>query len=118
MRKWLICLAISVVTAAVLGLYRFEIHARQLEHDLASLNRSLLHSQQEIQVLKAEWAFLTQPARLQALALKHLELVPTLPNQIAEFKDLPEIGLLPATPAGEMAKKPENVHLAKAEKRQ
>jgi len=118
MRKWLTVLAICVVTSAILGLYRFEIHGRQLENELAALNRSLLESQQAIQVLEAEWAFLTQPARLQALAMKHLELVPTLPNQVATIADIPVRGELLPFAGDEQSKKDENVILAKSEKRQ
>ncbi len=92
MRAWLIILAAGVVVAAALGLYRFEIHVRQLDHELASLNRSIQRSQQAVQVLQAEWAFLTQPERLQSLALKHLDLVPTLPVQIGAITAIPEKG--------------------------
>ena len=118
MRKWLTVLAICVVTSAVLGLYRFEIHGRQLENELTGLNKSLLESQQAIQVLEAEWAFLTQPARLQALAMKHLELVPTLPSQVATIADVPVRGELLPFVGDDPSKKDENVILAKSEKRQ
>jgi len=117
MRKWLTVLALIVGTAAILGLYRFEIHARQLEDELASLNKSLLQSQQAIQVLEAEWAFLTQPARLQAVARKHLELVPTLPGQMAHLSVVPTRGEKPGFTAGKAVKKGKNVILAKSEKR-
>ncbi len=90
MRKWLTMFGICAGVAAVLGLYRFEIHVRLLEQDLAALNKQILKSQQEIQVLEAEWAFLTQPARLQALSRKHLNLVPILPSQIGPLANLPE----------------------------
>jgi hypothetical protein len=118
MRKWLTVFAICVVTSAVLGLYRFEIHGRQLESELSSLNKSLLESQQAIQVLEAEWAFLTQPARLQALAIKHLVLVPTLPSQVATIADVPVRGELLPLAGGDQPKKGKNVILVKSEKRQ
>ena len=92
MRKWLIIMAAGVVVAAALGLYRFEIYVRQLDHELASLNRSIQRSQQAVQVLQAEWAFLTQPTRLQSLALRHLDLVPTLPVQVGAMTQIPEKG--------------------------
>src|SRR5690606_31262958 len=57
------------------------------------LEATIRLEEEAIDVLKADWSLLTQPARWQKLAeiyFDDLQLVPVEPHQIAEFDELPE----------------------------
>jgi hypothetical protein len=60
-----------------------------VSRELASLNAELVREQQAIRVLRAEWSYLSQPSRLQALAKRHLPLRQVDGNQYADFAELP-----------------------------
>ncbi|TWG64799.1 MULTISPECIES: hypothetical protein [unclassified Aminobacter] len=69
-------------------------HAAEAEYaKIRKLETAIRLEEEAIDVLKADWSLLTQPARLQKLADRYyddLQLVPIEPHQIAEFGELPE----------------------------
>ena len=81
----ILCLLLAVGLAVVLLTLKHEV--QQLSDDLHKLNRDLVTEQQNIQVLKAEFAYLTQPDRLRGLA-QQLGLAPVEPRQLATFASL------------------------------
>lgn len=84
------------------GLYHLKNEVQALEDELFRVNRTILAEQEQIHVLRAEWSYLNQPARLQALASRHLDLQPTKPSQlgtIANLPPLPQDALPPALAA-------------------
>jgi hypothetical protein len=74
---WLVLLGLA---AAVL--FRVSQDVEALETDLAALNRDILAEHQAIRVLRAEWAYLNRPDRLQRLAGDLTELAPLAPLQM------------------------------------
>ena len=72
------------------GLFHLKYDVQALERHLTGLNAEIVRNQEAIHVLEAEWSFLSQPERLQKLAMKRLELVPVTPAHIVTFGDLPE----------------------------
>jgi hypothetical protein len=58
-----------------------------------SLRKAILEKSEGLHVLKAEWACLTSPNRLKALANKYLKLSPIQGDQIISYKDLQNSGL-------------------------
>lgn len=74
------------------GLFQLKHQVQELEDELFRLNRSVLAEEQAIHVLKAEWSYINQPQRLQALASRHLDLQPMKPVQLGSFADLPPRG--------------------------
>ena len=52
------------------GLYQGAIVTRQNEEALRNLDKQIASESEAIRILKAEWSFLNQPERLQALAKK------------------------------------------------
>lgn len=82
--------AIWIVLAGVVGygLYHLKHEVQALEDELGRLNRQIFAEHQNIHVLKAEWSYINQPHRLEALAQKHLDLTPLVPKQIARVSDL------------------------------
>ena len=81
------------------GLYHLKNEVQSLEDQLFRVNRTILAEQEAIHVLRAEWSYLNQPARLQALASRHLDLQPTKPNQLGTVASLPPLQPEAAPPA-------------------
>ena len=78
-------------TVAAAGLYLLGHHVEGLERRLDRLNQRMVQEEQSIQVLKAEWAYLNRPARLQELALENpdcLRLAPISPQQVVTMDHL------------------------------
>lgn len=68
-------LAFILVTGLVcLGLYRIAEEARVANADLAATQRAIVQEHNAMAVLGAEWARVAQPARIAALAERHLAL--------------------------------------------
>jgi hypothetical protein len=65
------------------GLFFLKHEVKEQEARLASLNQEIRRNQEAIHVLKAEWAYLNDPARLRQLSERHLGLKPMQPSQIA-----------------------------------
>jgi hypothetical protein len=65
---------IAVTGLVCLGLYRVAEEARVAQNELRSTRAAIARETDLLAVLGAEWAKLTQPARIQALAARHLDL--------------------------------------------
>jgi hypothetical protein len=72
------------------GLFHLKYDVQSLERHLTGLNAEIVRNQETIHVLEAEWSYLSQPERLQKLAMKRLDLVAVTPVHIVTFGDLPE----------------------------
>jgi cell division protein FtsL len=81
---WLI-LAVAVSGA----LFRVSYRVQHLERHLIGINKQIAQEQESIRVLQAEWSYLNDPARLETLARKHLDLRPTSPSQIVTLDQIP-----------------------------
>jgi hypothetical protein len=81
------------------GLYHLKNEVQAQEDQLFRVNRTILAEQETIHVLRAEWSYLNQPARLQALASRHLELQPTKPAQLGTIATLPPLQPESGSPA-------------------
>lgn len=65
------------------ALYQINHKVQQRLDHLAELEAQIERESEAIRVLKAEWAYLTDPTRLKAESVEHLPLRPTLPDQVA-----------------------------------
>jgi hypothetical protein len=89
-------LAFVIVTGlACLGLYRIAEEARIADAELNAAERAIAGEQNALAVLGAEWARLTQPARIQALAARHLPMSEEPRLQLSSLTLLPERALVP-----------------------
>lgn len=70
------------------GLFLVKQQVSALEARLAQLNESILDDQQAIHVLRAEWSYLNQPARLDDLGRRLLHLEPRDGSGIASIETL------------------------------
>lgn len=81
---------LGLIGASSAFLFKTSYEVQSLQGDLRGLNRSILREQDSIRVMHAEWAFLNQPSRLQALTDQFTKLRPIAPAQmIASAADLP-----------------------------
>lgn len=76
---------------ASLALYHTSYRVHDLSQQLHTLNASIEAEQRNIHVLKAEWVYLTNPAKIEQAARKYLPLQPTAIQQIARLDMLPDL---------------------------
>jgi hypothetical protein len=88
----------SAVSIGLLVLVSFELYngvhrVKAQERQLDELKAAVTREAEAIRVLKAEWSYLSQPERLQALARRHLALAPTEASRIVVLASLPLKGV-------------------------
>jgi len=81
----------SLIIVASLGLYRTSDRVQELDRQLRDTNTAIDAEKQSIHVLNAEWVYLTNPARIEAVSRKHLALKPTTPQQVATMDMLSDV---------------------------
>lgn len=79
-----LCIAVAI------GLLVVKQRVQEHENRLEALGNELAAADNAIAVLRAEWSYLNQPARLEDLAIRHLGLEPPRPNQIRSVRDFLE----------------------------
>lgn len=101
-----------LVAGSVTALILFQIKAevQTLEQEIDQAQRRILSDQEAVHILEAEWSYLNSPARLAALAERHLGMAPIPAERIVGFNDLP----LPEAPEGEEDMRPEDGELPSA----
>jgi hypothetical protein len=100
----LISLIALLCLAGVSGaLYKLKYKVQALDREAVALQRQILAEREAIRLLDADWAYLNQPDRLQALAERHLTLAPINPRQFAMISTIPArmipLGDIPVTPS-------------------
>jgi hypothetical protein len=83
---------ISMMTVMFLlayAVYHGGTLARAEEARLKRIERQIAQETAKIKVLKADWALLTKPERLQELAQRHLALAPVAAAQFTHLASLP-----------------------------
>ncbi|MEE3626871.1 hypothetical protein UCD39_23310 [Nitrospirillum sp. BR 11752] len=86
-KSTLVWLCLATVASGIL--YHTSYRVQEEQEHLASLNRQIAQEQQSIQVLRAEWAYLNDPTRLERLATEHLTLRPTKAEQMVAMAAVP-----------------------------
>ncbi len=97
------CLSLVAALGAGLFLYQEKHRAQMLDRDITKTVKLADQGRDRIGLLKAEWALLNEPERLQTLASDHLQLQSLAPSQFARLDDLPSrlppVSATPLTPA-------------------
>ncbi|MEA2755047.1 MAG: hypothetical protein QOJ54_1336 [Aliidongia sp.] len=92
----LVALALCMTLGFTLFQVKYDVQS--LEDQLIKIDRQAATDQEAIHVLKAEWSFLTKPARLAELSDRHLPLHPLTASQIGGFDQLALRADRPAAP--------------------
>lgn len=82
-------LVICALVAAAAYVYEIKFESTLQAERLARLRTEIRRERDAIATLRAEWAKLDSPARLQGLAQRHLKLRPVDATQIDNFDKLP-----------------------------
>lgn len=94
--------------AALAGglLYRTSYAVDEQKTQLSKINRDIIAEQENIQVLGAEWTYLTDPKRIETLAQKYLHMETTKPQHVAALRDMPALLAQTDAPAKPAVKAP------------
>ncbi len=83
------CLSLVAALGAGLYLYQEKHRAQLLDREIIRTVKQADQGRDRIGLLRAEWALLTEPARLADLASHHLQLQSMQLSQFAKVEDLP-----------------------------
>ena len=83
-------LVIGVLVFAAAYVYRIKMESTSRVERVLRLNAEIREQRDAIAGLRAEWARLDAPLRLQGMAERHLKLQPLVATQYDELKNLPE----------------------------
>ena len=81
-------LGFVLVALCAFGIYLVKYRVQDLQAELAGLQREIAAEREAMHLLRAEWSYLSKPARLSALQKTYLQMVPvtsaqTLPVSVA-----------------------------------
>jgi hypothetical protein len=93
------CLSLVAALGAGLYLYQEKHRAQMLDREITRTVKLADQGRDRIGLLKAEWALLNEPERLQGLAAQHLQLQPLALSQFAKLDDLPNRLPAPVAPS-------------------
>lgn len=82
---------LGLTIAASLALYHTSDRVNALDQQLRTLNAQIESEQQSMHVLKAEWVYLANPARVEAEVKGHLNLQPTDTRRVAALDNIGDL---------------------------
>ena len=103
--RFLNILVICTLVLAAAAVYKIKFDSTLQGARVGKLSTELRRERDAVAALKAEWANLDTPARIQGLADRHLALQPIKPTQFDDFDHLPPRSPVPppsADPIGAM----------------
>ncbi len=87
--RWSYLFWLVVVAGAATTLFEIKHEVQSLEEQLLRAQHKIRQERETIEVLRAEWSYLNQPARIESLAKEYLGLQPLGPDQIVSVDRLP-----------------------------
>ncbi len=82
---------LGMTIGASLMLYHTSDRVTALDRRLYKLNKEIESEETSLHVLKAEWVYLANPARIEAQAYKHLNMQPTELHRVVAAQDMSRI---------------------------
>jgi cell division protein FtsL len=102
MMRLLNIMVLAALVSAAAYVYSIKYEAARHAGQVAKLQLEIKQEREAIAELKAQWAQLNSPDRLQALAEKHLRLRPLAINQLHDLAGLPDKPVIDPDPIGSM----------------
>lgn len=78
-----------LATAAGIGLFFLKYEVKSMEGQLSTIHENSIKNLEAAHVLKAEWSYLNQPARLEDMGRRLLALKPIKASQTIEIQKIP-----------------------------
>jgi hypothetical protein len=78
--------------AALIGVYALKYSVEETASEKTAIERQIERQEGQLSLLKADWAYLNQPAHVAPIVARHSEalgLMPIQPQQFGAFADLP-----------------------------
>jgi cell division protein FtsL len=91
-------IVVAALVVAAVNVYTIKYESAVRAEQVAKLAAEIKHERETIAALRAEWALLDNPERIQALARRHLALKMLDPAQIERLDRLPERPPMPLVP--------------------
>ena len=117
---WRFLNVVSIVALIASAVYAYSIKYETIWYaeQIAKLKNRVTREHGDLSALRAEWAYLTRPERIDALSNKYLDLQPMSLARIVKASDLPDRGpkvdaigrKLDALGLGEAASTPRNAN--------
>ena len=98
MMRFVHLIVVAALVAAAVDVYKIKFESTVQAERVAKLGAEIKRERDTIAALRAEWALLDNPARIQALAQRHLALKLLDPTQIEQLDRLPERPPMPVAP--------------------
>ena len=98
MMRFVHLIVVAALVAAAVDVYEIKFESTVQAERVAKLAAEIRRERDAIAALRAEWAQLDNPARIQALAQRHLALKMLDPAQIEQLDRLPERPPPPVAP--------------------
>jgi hypothetical protein len=98
MMRFVHLIVVAALVAAAVDVYEIKFESTVQAERVAKLAAEIRRERDAIAALRAEWAQLDNPARIQALAQRHLALKMLDPAQIEQLDRLPERPPAPVAP--------------------
>lgn len=89
MKRALTAVSVLALGGVAYGMYQLAYEVKRLEDQLIALNRTITQQREAVEVMRAEWSYLTRPDRLQAMVGRHLSLEAVPPHRMVTLSSLP-----------------------------
>ena len=90
MIRYLNVLSVLALVGPAIYAYSIKYETMRYSAEIVKLQHSIERENDRIIMLRAEWAHLTRPGRIQALADRHLDMQMINVDQVVKAADLPE----------------------------
>jgi len=90
MLRYLNVLSVIALVGPAIYVYSIKYETMRYSAEIVKVQHAIERENDRIVMLRAEWAHLTRPGRIQALADRHLDMQSVNVDQIVKAADLPE----------------------------
>lgn len=80
---------------ALIGVYGLKYSSETIAGDKAAIEREIAQQKAELSLLEADWAYLTQPAHIEPIIIRHAEVLGLEPVSASQFGSIEDIPMRP-----------------------